>query len=54
MKFSDYWRDVLDEHKQRRAEARFKEIAVIYGRAEMMARAEVEMAIAIEKAEAKR
>jgi hypothetical protein len=49
-----YWMDVMDTQKKRRAEARFPETAALYGRAEMLARSEVEMAEAEEKARAKR
>lgn len=47
---AEYWQNVMDYHKLNRARARFIETAAIYGRAEMMARAELEMAEAQEKA----
>jgi hypothetical protein len=53
MKMSDYWRGVMDLQKQRRAESKFIGAAVLYGRAEMMARAEAEMAEAVEAVERK-
>ena len=56
MKQSDYWRDVMDQHKQRRAEAEAKHngmAEVIYGRAEMLARMEVELCEAEEAVERK-
>ena len=46
---SKYWQGVMDQQKQRRAEAKFVETKAIIGRAEMMARAEIEMAEALEK-----
>jgi hypothetical protein len=57
MKMSGYWQDVMDQHKRHRAEAEAAHngmAEVLYGRAEMLARAEVELCEAEEKVEAKR
>ena len=56
MKQSDYWRDVMDQHKQHRTEAETKGngmAQILYGRAEMLARMEVETNEALEKVEVK-
>lgn len=52
-KMSLYWYGVMDLQKQRRRQTRFPEAAALYGRAEMMARTEVEMAEALEAVERK-
>lgn len=53
MRMSQYWQGVLDHHKQHSAESKFLESKALYGRMEMLARAEIEIAEAIEKVEAK-
>jgi len=45
---SEFWREVMDTRKRMRAEAKEPVVIEAYARAEMMARAEVEMAEAEE------
>ena len=49
MKMSEIWHDVMDKYKLYRSVCRFPETVALYGRAEMVARAECEMAEALEK-----
>jgi hypothetical protein len=51
---SQFWQKRMDYYKESGAKAQFPGAKVIYGRAEMMARAELEMSEAVEKAGAKR
>jgi hypothetical protein len=56
VKASEYWRGVMDQHKAHRAEAEAKQngmAQILYGRAEMLARAELELAEAEEVMEAR-
>ncbi len=53
IKMSSYWQTVLDDYKEMGSKTEFLESKVLYGRAEMMARSEIEISEAIEKVEAK-
>ena len=49
MSVVDLWQEAMDVAKRERAVARFPETVALYGRLEMIARAELELATALEK-----